>query len=106
DVNSGALRPGAARGERAWLKIDLEAAAAVARQLRLRHIGGIVVIDFIDLKSPQHRREVSEALRAAAAGDWEPCWVGGMSRLGLAGMTRRRGGPTLAEMLASAEAPA
>jgi Ribonuclease G/E len=98
DVNSGALTPGTA-GERAWLKIDLEAAAEIARQLRLRHIGGIVVIDFIDLKSPLRRREVGEALRAAVAGDWEPCWVGGMSRLGLVEMTRRRAGPTLAEML-------
>jgi ribonuclease G len=102
DVNSGALRAGAS-GERAWLKIDLEAAAEVARQLRLRHIGGIAVVDFIDLKSPVRRREVGEALRAAVAGDWEPCWVGGMSRLGLVEMTRRRGGPTLAEMLAGAQ---
>jgi Ribonuclease G/E len=97
DVNSGAPMPGAA-GERAWLKIDLEAAAEVARQLRLRHIGGIAVVDFIDLKSPLRRREVSEALRTAVAGDWEPCWVGGMSRLGLVEMTRRR-----AEMLEGAQ---
>jgi ribonuclease G len=98
DVNSGAMRAGGG-GERAWLTIDLEAAAEVARQLRLRHIGGIAVVDFIDLKSPVRRREVSAALHAAVAGDWEPCWVGGMSRLGLVEMTRRRGGPTLAEML-------
>lgn len=96
DVNSGTAQGNA--GERLWLKIDLEAAKAIARQLRLRHIGGIVVIDFIDLKDAMARRQVSEALRQATAGDWEPCWVGTMSRLGLVEMTRRRGWPALAEM--------
>jgi ribonuclease G len=100
DVNSGAAR--GSGGERTWLKTNLEAAAEVARQLRLRHIGGIVVIDFIDLKSPVRRREVAEALRLAVASDWEPCWTGPMSRLGLIEMTRRRSGPTLAEMLEEA----
>ncbi len=96
DVNSGTALGSA--GERLWLKIDLEAARELARQLRLRHIGGIVVIDFIDLKAALQRRQVSEALRQAVAGDWEPCWVGTMSRLGLVEMTRRRTGPTLSEM--------
>jgi ribonuclease G len=100
DVNSGSAQGGApsSAGERLWLKINLEAAKEIARQLRLRHIGGIVVIDFIDLKGAMARRQVSEALRQATVGDWEPCWVGTMSRLGLVEMTRRRGGPTLAEM--------
>jgi ribonuclease G len=96
DVNSGTAQGSA--GERLWLKIDLEAAREIARQLRLRHIGGIVVIDFIDLKAALQRRQVSEVLRQAVAGDWEPCWVGTMSRLGLVEMTRRRSGPTLSEM--------
>jgi ribonuclease G len=96
DVNSGSAQGVA--GERLWLKIDLEAAKEIARQLRLRHIGGIVVIDFIDLKASLQRRQVSEALRHAVARDWEPCWVGTMSRLGLVEMTRRRSGPTLREM--------
>lgn len=102
DVNSGSAQ-GAAQGstgERLWLKIDLEAAKEIARQLRLRHVGGIVVIDFIDLKDAMARRQVAETLRQATAGDWEPCWVGSMSRLGLVEMTRRRAGPTLAEMWA------
>jgi ribonuclease G len=100
DVNSGTAQGGASgsAGERLWLKLNLEAAKEIARQLRLRHIGGIVVIDFIDLKDAMARRQVSEALRQATGGDWEPCWVGAMSRLGLVEMTRRRGGPTLAEM--------
>jgi ribonuclease G len=96
DVNSGTSQGVA--GERLWLKTDLEAAKEIARQLRLRHIGGIVVIDFIDLKASLQRRQVSEAMRHAVAGDWEPCWVGTMSRLGLVEMTRRRSGPTLSEM--------
>lgn len=101
DVNSGTAQGNA--GERLWLKTDLDAASEIARQLRLRHIGGIVVIDFIDLKAPSDRRRVSEALRQAMAKDWEPCWVGGMSRLGLVEMTRRRSGPTLAEMWGEGE---
>ena len=96
DVNSGTAQGTA--GERLWLKTNLEAAKEIARQLRLRHIGGIVVIDFIDLKGALQRRQVSETMRHAVSGDWEPCWVGSMSRLGLVEMTRRRSGPTLAEM--------
>jgi Ribonuclease G/E len=100
DVNSGTAQGSAAssNGERLWLKINLEAAKEIARQLRLRHIGGIIVVDFIDVKDAMARRQVSETLRQATAEDWEPCWVGSMSRLGLVERTRRRGGPTLAEM--------
>jgi len=96
DVNSGASQ--GSYGERLWLRTNLEAAKEIARQLRLRHIGGIVVIDFIDLKAPLQRRQVSDAMRHAVVGDWEPCWVGTMSRLGLVEMTRRRSGLTLVEM--------
>jgi len=96
DVNSGTAQGG--EGELSRLKTDLEAARAIARQLRLRHIGGIVVIDFIDLDRPDHRRQLVEGLRQALADDWEPCQAGAMSRLGLVEMTRRRSGPTLAEM--------
>jgi Ribonuclease G/E len=105
DVNSGTAQGSAtsSNGERLWLKINLEAAKEIARQLRLRHIGGIVVIDFIDVKDAMARRQVSEALRQAVAEDWEPCWVGSMSRLGLVEMTRRRGGPTLSEMWSGVE---
>jgi len=102
DVNSGSSTGSA--GERTWLKTDLAAAQEVARQLRLRHIGGIVVIDFINLASPARRHQVTSALRAAVAEDWEPCWVGAMSRLGLVETSRRRAGPSLAEMLGE-EAP-
>jgi len=100
DVNSGTAQGSAtsSNGERLRLTINLEAAKEIARQLRLRHIGGIVVVDFIDVKDANARRQVSQALRQAVAEDWEPCWVANMSRLGLVEMTRRRGGPTLSEM--------
>jgi ribonuclease G len=96
DVNSGTAQ--GSNSERLWLRINLEATKEIARQLRLRHIGGIIVVDFIDVKDAAARRQVSEALRQAVTDDWEPCWVGSMSRLGLVEMTRRRGGPTLSEM--------
>lgn len=105
DVNSGgaASDPGGRRaGERRFLEANLEAASEIARQLRLRNIGGIVVIDFIDLKAPPARTRVVDALKAAVAEDPAPCWVGSMSRLGLVEMTRRRRGPSLAEALTAA----
>jgi len=105
DVNSGgaASDPGGKRaGERRFLEANLEAAAEIARQLRLRNIGGIVVIDFIDLKAPPARARVVDALKAAVGDDPAPCWVGPMSRLGLVEMTRRRRGPSLAETLTAA----
>lgn len=102
DVNSGATAAdggGRQAGERRFLEANLAAAAEIARQLRLRNLGGIVVIDFIDLKKPPARVRVIEALKAATSNDPAPCWIGQMSRLGLVEMTRRRRGASLAEML-------
>ena len=104
DVNSGRQvgdpygRPGA---ERALLRTNLEAAAEIARQLRLRNLGGVIIVDFIDLKSRDHRRQVTEALRRALSTDPAPCRVEAMSPLGLIEMTRRRHGPSLEELLSS-----
>ena len=98
DVNSGRATREHSIEETAH-KTNLEAAEEIARQLRLRNIGGIVVVDFIDMKSPENRREVADTLRVAVKNDWEPCWVGTMSRLGLVEMSRRRSGPPLSEML-------
>ena len=102
DVNSGGIAAdGAGRrsGEGRLLEANLAAAAEIARQLRLRNVGGILVIDFIDLKAAAARARVVDALKAATAGDPAPCWIGQMSRLGLVEMTRRRRGLSLAEML-------
>lgn len=106
DVNSGREVGdpyGAAGGERALLRTNLEAAAEIARQVRLRNLGGILVVDFIDLASRGQRRRVVEALREAVSADPAPCRVGAMSSLGaLVEMTRRRRGASLEEQLTAA----
>jgi ribonuclease G len=101
DVNAqaaSAAQP-VAGGERVLLRTNLAAADEIARQIRLRNIGGIVVVDFIDLKDAAHRRQVVDRLRAATVGDSAPVWIGAMSRLGLVELTRKRRGPTLAQIM-------
>jgi ribonuclease G len=85
--------------EHTLLRVNLEAADEIARQIRLRNLGGIIVVDFVDLRSPEHRRRVADRLRQAVGADPQPCWVGTMSRIGLVEMTRQRRGPTLADRL-------
>jgi Rne/Rng family ribonuclease len=85
--------------ERVLLRTNLAAADEIARQVRLRNIGGIVVVDFIDMEEAAHRREVVDCLRTVVAGDSAPVWVGTMSRLGLVELTRKRRGPTLSETM-------
>jgi Rne/Rng family ribonuclease len=92
DVN-GAGRP---------LEVDLAAAREVARQLRLRRIGGIVVIDFVDLESRRERVRLDAALRAALAADPAAVQLYPMSPLGLVELSRQRLGPSLAERLGRA----
>jgi ribonuclease G len=101
DVDSGEARLEGvgAKAERSFLRVNLEAAQEIARQIRLRNLGGIIVVDFIDLRSRELRQQIVDALRAAVAGDPQPVWVGGMSRLGLVELTRQRRGPTLAARL-------
>jgi len=101
DVNarSASNAQGDAANEHVLLRTNLAAAAEVARQIRLRNVGGIVVVDFMDLKEAAHRRQVVDRLRVATADDSAPVWVGAMSRLGLVELTRRRRGPTLAETM-------
>lgn len=88
DVDGGGRRP---------LDVDLDAADEIARQLRLRQIGGIVVVDFVDLPTRTGRDRVLSALRAAFAGDPAPVRIFPMSPLGLVQLSRRRTGPSLAE---------
>lgn len=89
DVNSGRAtgRDGHAS---AILTTNLEAAREIARQLRLRNIGGLVVVDFIHMPSPEDGEAVIEALRDGAAGDRSPMQLGGLSEFGLLEMTRKR----------------
>lgn len=97
DVNSASAT--AEKGiERTALAVNLAAAREIPRQLALRNIGGVVVIDFIDLENRNKREQVLSALREAVGIDPAIEWVGNMSRLGLVELLRRRSGPSLAEM--------
>jgi ribonuclease G len=81
------------------LKTNMEAAAEVARQLRLRDMGGIIVIDFIDMDKARHRKQVTQALREAFESDRMKTRILHITRLGLVEMTRKRTGESLAQQL-------
>ena len=89
DVDSGSRLDAATRADTA-LKTNLEAAAAIPRQLRLRNIGGIVVVDFIGMASDAHRDAVHAALVEAAADDPARFEASAFSALGLVEISRRR----------------
>jgi ribonuclease G len=94
DVDSGSFTAG--RGlEETSLRTNLEAADEIARQLRLRGIGGIIVIDFIHLEEAVNREALLAALRAGLASDRAPTRVLGMSEFGLVELTRKRTGEPL-----------
>ncbi|MGE3499642.1 MAG: Rne/Rng family ribonuclease [Candidatus Binatia bacterium] len=89
DVNSG----GSVRGpnpEETAFRTNLEAAAEVARQLRLRDIGGLIVVDFIDMREPRHVHEVEQTLRAGMRPDKARHEIGRISRFGLLEISRQR----------------
>ena len=89
DVNTGSFIGRRDQAE-TILKTNLEAAAALARQLRLRNLGGIIVIDFIDMDDAGHRREVHRALEQCLQRDPARYLITGVSELGLLEMTRKR----------------
>ncbi len=89
DVNSGRATRGGSQEETAYAT-NLEAASEVARQLRLRDIGGLVVVDFIDMRSAKHRREVEKAMRDAMRDDRARTSVGRLSDNGLLEINRQR----------------
>ncbi len=97
DVNSGRATRGADIEETA-LRTNLEAADEVARQLRLRDLGGLIVIDFIDMENPRAQREVENRLRDALHYDRARVQTGKISRFGLLELSRQRLRPALAEM--------
>ncbi|HVJ44366.1 MAG TPA: ribonuclease E/G [Dongiaceae bacterium] len=97
DVNSAAAT-GRSGIEQTALAVNLGAAREIPRQLALRNLGGIIVIDFIDLQNRNKRDQVIQALREAVGIDPAIEWVGNMSRLGLVELLRKRSGPSLAEM--------
>ncbi len=89
DVNS-ARSTDAGDIEQTALQTNLETAAAVALQLRIRDIGGLIVIDFIDMSAKAHRQQVEDALRSALSQDRANIQVGSLSRFGLLEMSRQR----------------
>jgi ribonuclease E len=100
DVNTG-KNVGASNLEETVFKNNLEAAEVVARELRLRDIGGIIVIDFIDMESKANREKVEEAFRQALARDKTRTQVFPISELGLLEMTRKRVSEGLVEVFSS-----
>ena len=97
DVNSGGHGEGGP--EETALAVNLEAAAEIARQVRLRNIGGLIAIDFLPMRRRRNGAEVLHGLRRALAGDPCPSHVVGFTRLGLVEVTRQRRRAALADVL-------
>jgi ribonuclease G len=98
DVNTGGF-VGQRNFDDTVFKTNLEAAQAIARQLRLRNLGGIIVVDFIDMDNAEHRAAVLEELKRALARDRTRMTVSGFTALGLVEMTRKRTRESLAHVL-------
>ncbi len=98
DVNTGGY-VGARNFDDTIFKTNLEAAQAIARQLRLRNLGGIIIVDFIDMAREDHREAVLAEFRKQLARDRVKTMAGGFSQLGLVEMTRKRTRESLAHML-------
>ena len=98
DVNTGGY-VGSRNFDDTIFKTNLEASQAIARQLRLRNLGGIIVLDFIDMQSESHRAAVLEEFKRALARDRSRVTVNGFTGLGLVEMTRKRTRESLAHIL-------
>lgn len=98
DVNTGGF-VGARNFDDTIFKTNLEAAQAIARQLRLRNLGGIIIVDFIDMAHEEHREQVLDELRKQLTRDRVKTMAGTFSQLGLVEMTRKRTRESLAHML-------
>ncbi len=98
DVNTGAF-VGHRNLEETVFKTNLEAALTIARQLRLRNVGGIIIIDFIDMEDEEHRRQVLRTLERQLERDYAKTNIIGITELGLVQMTRKRTRESLAQVL-------
>jgi ribonuclease G len=98
DVNTGGF-VGARNFDDTVFRTNLEAAQAIARQLRLRNLGGIVIVDFIDMVREDHKEAVLSEFRKQVSRDRVKTMIGGFSQLGLVEMTRKRSRESLAQML-------
>ncbi|MDP4182537.1 MAG: ribonuclease E/G, partial [Bacillota bacterium] len=100
DVNTGKY-VGGSNLEDTVLKTNLEAAKEIAKQLRLRDIGGIIIIDFIDMREPQHQQMILDTLKHSLKKDRTKTTVVGMTGLGLIEMTRKKIRQVLASVMHS-----
>ncbi len=98
DVNTGAF-VGHRNLEETIFKTNLEATYAIARQLRLRNLGGIIIIDLIDMEDPEHKRQVLRSLEKYLERDHTRTHISGVSALGLVEMTRKRTRESLGHIL-------
>lgn len=98
DVNTGKF-VGRKNFEETILKTNLEAAREIAHQIRIRNLGGIIIVDFIDMSREAHREKVLSVLREEVARDRARTQIVSMSTLGLVEMTRKRMRPSLVKML-------
>lgn len=99
DVNSGRTRDEGADFEDIALKTNLEAAPEIARQIKLRDMGGILVVDFIDMLRPSSRRQVEKVFAECLDQDRARSKVGRISQFGLLELTRQRLGPGLSKLV-------
>jgi ribonuclease G len=104
DVNSGRSQTNQASGdvEETLVRINLEAAEEIARQLRVRNVGGLVICDFIDMRSRKNQRRVLERLKECMKEDSAKCTILGMSEFGLVEMTRQRNRESLSQTIFTA----
>ncbi len=98
DVNTGSF-VGTKNLEETIFKTNLEATQAIARQIRLRNLGGIIIIDFIDMQSAEHRRQVLRSLEKYLSKDNVKSAITEVSKLGLVEMTRKRTSESLEHVL-------
>lgn len=98
DVNTGGF-VGHRNLEETIFKTNLEAATTLARQLKIRNLGGIIIVDFIDMKDAEHRRQVQRILEKAMDQDYAKASITGLSDLGLVEMTRKRTRESLEHIL-------
>ena len=103
DVNTGAF-VGRRNLEETIYKTNLEAAVAIARQMRMRNLGGIIIVDFIDMQNTEHRRQVLRAFEKALARDSVRTTISGVTELGLVQTTRKRTSQSLGQIIC-AECP-
>jgi ribonuclease G len=101
DVNSGRSNAGSSEGdlEESLVRINLEAAEEIARQLRIRNIGGLIICDFIDMRSKKNQRRLLDHLKECMRDDDAKCSILGMSEFGLVEMTRQRTRESLQQTL-------